>query len=178
MVHGPGCPVCVTPLELIDKAIALASREDVIFASFGDMLRVPGSSQGPLFGQGAGRGYPDRLFAAGRPEDRQREPRQGDCLFCRRVRNDGASQRDGRISGQGAGHKEFSPCWCPMSSSPRRWRPSCRRPPTACKGSSRPATSARLWVHGIRAHRPEIPGSHRRDGVRTGRYPAGCLYVR
>ena len=45
LVHGPGCPVCVTPLELIDKAIALASREDVIFASFGDMLRVPGSSR-------------------------------------------------------------------------------------------------------------------------------------
>lgn len=44
LVHGPGCPVCVTPLELIDKAIALASRQDVIFTSFGDMLRVPGSS--------------------------------------------------------------------------------------------------------------------------------------
>src|SRR5512143_440848 len=45
LVHGPGCPVCVTPLELIDKAIALASRPDVIFVSFGDMLRVPGSRQ-------------------------------------------------------------------------------------------------------------------------------------
>lgn len=43
LVHGPGCPVCVTPLELIDKAIALASRPDVILTSFGDMLRVPGS---------------------------------------------------------------------------------------------------------------------------------------
>ena len=43
LVHGPGCPVCVTPLELIDKAHAIASRPDVIFCSFGDMLRVPGS---------------------------------------------------------------------------------------------------------------------------------------
>ena len=43
LVHGPGCPVCVTPLELIDKGIEIASREDVIFCSFGDMLRVPGS---------------------------------------------------------------------------------------------------------------------------------------
>lgn len=42
LVHGPGCPVCVTPLELIEKAIALASRPGVIFVSFGDMLRVPG----------------------------------------------------------------------------------------------------------------------------------------
>jgi hydrogenase expression/formation protein HypD len=45
LVHGPGCPVCVTPLELIDKALAIASRPDVIFTSFGDMLRVPGSSK-------------------------------------------------------------------------------------------------------------------------------------
>ncbi len=45
LIHGPGCPVCVTPLELVDKAIALASRQDVIFASYGDMLRVPGSAR-------------------------------------------------------------------------------------------------------------------------------------
>ncbi len=45
LVHGPGCPVCVTPLELIDKAIAIASRPGVIFTSFGDMLRVPGSAK-------------------------------------------------------------------------------------------------------------------------------------
>ena len=45
LVHGPGCPVCVTPLELIDKAVALASRSDIIFTSFGDMLRVPGSEK-------------------------------------------------------------------------------------------------------------------------------------
>ncbi len=43
MIHGPGCPVCVTPLEQIDRALFLASRPDVIFTSFGDMLRVPGS---------------------------------------------------------------------------------------------------------------------------------------
>jgi len=45
LVHGPGCPVCVTPLELIDQAIKIAARPDVIFTSFGDMLRVPGSHQ-------------------------------------------------------------------------------------------------------------------------------------
>src|SRR5689334_7251932 len=43
LVHGPGCPVCVTPRETIDKAVALASRPDVILVSYGDMLRVPGS---------------------------------------------------------------------------------------------------------------------------------------
>lgn len=45
LIHGPGCPVCVTPLELIDKAIEVASRPEVIFCSFGDMLRVPGSAR-------------------------------------------------------------------------------------------------------------------------------------
>jgi hydrogenase expression/formation protein HypD len=49
LVHGPGCPVCVTPLEMIDRAHAIARRPDVIFCSFGDMLRVPGSD-GDLFG--------------------------------------------------------------------------------------------------------------------------------
>ncbi|HYM77364.1 MAG TPA: hydrogenase formation protein HypD [Candidatus Dormibacteraeota bacterium] len=45
LVHGPGCPVCVTPIELIDKAVAIAKRSEAIFCSFGDMLRVPGSTK-------------------------------------------------------------------------------------------------------------------------------------
>ena len=45
LIHGPGCPVCVTPLKYIDKALAIAQQDDVIFCSFGDMLRVPGSHQ-------------------------------------------------------------------------------------------------------------------------------------
>jgi hydrogenase expression/formation protein HypD len=45
LIHGPGCPVCVTPVEIIDQAIAVAARPDVIFASYGDMLRVPGSGK-------------------------------------------------------------------------------------------------------------------------------------
>jgi hydrogenase expression/formation protein HypD len=48
LIHGPGCPVCVTPIELIDRALAIASRPEVTFCSFGDMLRVPGS-RGDLF---------------------------------------------------------------------------------------------------------------------------------
>ncbi|MBX7174912.1 MAG: hydrogenase formation protein HypD [Pyrinomonadaceae bacterium] len=45
LIHGPGCPVCVTPLEIIDKALAIAEKPNVIFCSFGDMLRVPGSEK-------------------------------------------------------------------------------------------------------------------------------------
>ncbi|MFN8471179.1 MAG: hydrogenase formation protein HypD [Anaerolineae bacterium] len=45
LIHGPGCPVCVTPLEIIDKALAIAAQPGVVFCSFGDMLRVPGSGK-------------------------------------------------------------------------------------------------------------------------------------
>jgi hydrogenase expression/formation protein HypD len=54
LVHGPGCPVCVTPLELIDRAAAVAARPGVIFCSFGDMLRVPGSRTDLLAVKAAG----------------------------------------------------------------------------------------------------------------------------
>ncbi len=84
LIHGPGCPVCVTPLEMIDRALAIAQRPEVIFASFGDMLRVPGSradllsikAQGadvrmvysPLDALALARAHPDRhvvFFAVG-----------------------------------------------------------------------------------------------------------------
>lgn len=54
LVHGPGCPVCVTPLEIIDQAIAIAGQPGVIFCSFGDMLRVPGSSHDLLSARALG----------------------------------------------------------------------------------------------------------------------------
>ena len=59
MIHGPGCPVCVTPLALIDKALAIAAQPGVIFCSFGDMLRVPGTDS-DLF-QVKGRGGDVRI---------------------------------------------------------------------------------------------------------------------
>ena len=77
LVHGPGCPVCVTPLELIDKAIEIAARPEVIFCSFGDMLRVPGSRRDLFGGQGGGRRRADRLFAARLPQNRRAKPRTG-----------------------------------------------------------------------------------------------------
>ncbi len=54
LVHGPGCPVCVTPIELIDRAIAIAKQPGVILTSFGDMLRVPGSHEDLLRAKSAG----------------------------------------------------------------------------------------------------------------------------
>jgi len=49
LIHGPGCPVCVTPIEIIDKALEIAARPEVTFCSFGDMLRVPGSNRDLLW---------------------------------------------------------------------------------------------------------------------------------
>lgn len=54
MVHGPGCPVCVTPLNLIDKAVYLAEEKGVILCSYGDMLRVPGSKRSLLESKATG----------------------------------------------------------------------------------------------------------------------------
>ncbi|WP_224246311.1 hydrogenase formation protein HypD [Hyalangium gracile] len=54
LLHGPGCPVCVTPVALVDKALAIASRPGVLFCSFGDMLRVPGSEKDLLSAKAAG----------------------------------------------------------------------------------------------------------------------------
>ncbi|MFM8734835.1 MAG: hydrogenase formation protein HypD [Pirellulales bacterium] len=54
MIHGPGCPVCVTPLEMIDRALAIAAQPGVIFCSFGDMLRVPGSRENLFSVKGRG----------------------------------------------------------------------------------------------------------------------------
>jgi len=54
LVHGPGCPVCVTPIEQIDRALAIAARPEVIFTSFGDMLRVPGTNTDLLSVRAAG----------------------------------------------------------------------------------------------------------------------------
>lgn len=54
LLHGPGCPVCVTPVELIDKAVEIAARTEVIFTSFGDMLRVPGTKGDLLSAKAAG----------------------------------------------------------------------------------------------------------------------------
>ena len=84
LVHGPGCPVCVTPLEMIDKAHAIARQKNVIFCSFGDMLRVPGSD-GDLFTIKSRWRCARCLFAARLPEDCSSQPDQTSGLLCHRL---------------------------------------------------------------------------------------------
>ncbi len=103
LVHGPGCPVCVTALETIDRAHAIASRPDVIFCSFGDMLRVPGVARRPARAEVAGQRRPGRLLAARRREPRGGQSRSQGRLLRHRLRDDGAAERDGRLAWRGSG---------------------------------------------------------------------------
>ncbi len=103
LVHGPGCPVCVTSLEMIDRAHAIAARPDVIFTSFGDMLRVPGSRRGPPPAAEPGRRRARGVLPARRGDHRPREPHPPGRLLRHRVRDHGAGQRDGGLPGEEAG---------------------------------------------------------------------------
>ena len=108
LVHGPGCPVCVTSLEMIDRAHAIASRPDVIFCSFGDMLRVPGS-RGDLL-QLKSQGSDVRVVYS--PLDAVNlaaaNPRSPGRLLRHRLRDDRAAQRHGRLAGASARLTNFS----------------------------------------------------------------------
>ena len=143
LIHGPGCPVCVTPLETIDRALAIAARPDVIFCSFGDMLRVPGSRRDLFRGQERGRRRPHRLLAARRRAARAGEPRQAGRVLRHRLRDHRAGQRDDRARwpsswGSRTSRCSSRTCWCRRRSA-RSWT----RRAAGCRASSPPGTSAR-----------------------------------
>ncbi len=130
LIHGPGCPVCVTPLEMIDKAIAIAARPDVIFCSYGDMLRVPGSRQDLLTVKSAGGDVrmvysPLDAVAVARKSSRQtggvlrhwfRDHRAGQCHGGRA----GRTTRSGEFLGPG-----FSRARAPRDSGGARFAEKC-----------------------------------------------------
>ena len=139
LVHGPGCPVCVTPAELIDKATEIAARPEVVFCSFGDMLRVPGSRTdllsvkarggdvrilySPLDALEIARGNPDRqvvFFAVG-----FETTAPANAMAAWRARQEGIDNFSMLVS-----HVLV------------RWKPSSARRTTRCRRSWPPATSA------------------------------------
>ena len=107
LIHGPGCPVCVTPTELIDKAVAIAGRPEVIFCSFGDMLRVPGS-QKDLFTVKSEGGDVRVVYS---PMDAvalgPKAPGPAGRVLRRRLRDHRPGQCDGGRSGGEAGAEEL-----------------------------------------------------------------------
>ena len=121
VVHGPGCPVCVTPLEMIDKAHAIARQPNVIFCSFGDMLRVPGSD-GDLFTIKSMGGDVRIVYS---PLDclkiARANPARQVVFFCHRVRDHGPGQRHaGMARSRGTGEQRLTAGFaCAGSASPR-----------------------------------------------------------
>ncbi len=109
LIHGPGCPVCVTPLEMIDKALEIASRPDVIFCSFGDMLRVPGTGR-DLFRVRSEGGDVRVVYS---PLDAlriaQENPERAGGLLRHRLRDHRAAQRHDGVPGRQAGHPQLQP---------------------------------------------------------------------
>ncbi len=110
--------MCATPLEVIDKALEIASRPGVIFCSFGDMLRVPGTGRDLFQVRGAG-GDVRVVLAARRPADRPAEPRPPGRLLRHRLRDDRATQRDDGVSGPQARHPELQPAGVPRARTAR-----------------------------------------------------------
>jgi hydrogenase expression/formation protein HypD len=141
LIHGPGCPVCVTPLELIDKALAIAAQPGVIFCSFGDMLRVPGSGQ-DLFGVKSAGGDVRIVYS---PLDAvklaQANPTREVVFFGIGFETTAPANAMAvyQASNWGCATSRCwsRTCWC-RPPSPRSWR----RPTTACRRFWPPATCA------------------------------------
>ena len=145
LIHGPGCPVCVTAVELIDKALEIAARPEVTFCSFGDMLRVPGSSADLLAVKARG-GDVRVVYSpmdAVQLAERQPGPRivfSGSGLRRRRRR------RPWRYTRRPIVGCAISRCWCRMCWSRPRWRRCSPRRNVASRRSWRPGMSAPSWV--------------------------------
>ena len=156
LVHGPGCPVCVTPLELIDRAIAIASRPDVTFCSFGDMLRVPGSRDDLL--KVKARGGDVRIVYS--PLDAVRLARQNPdrkvVFFAVGLRDDGPGERHGRPPRRGRGPRELLGRSSPTSWCPRPSRRSSRREDAQIQGLLAPGHVCAVTGYArLRARSPE-----------------------
>ena len=176
LVHGPGCPVCVTPIELIDRAMAIAGRPGVIFSSFGDMLRVPGTN-GDLLGAKA-RGADVRIVYS--PLDAvalaSKNPDRQVVFFAVGFETTAPANAMAVWQAQAARPRELLD---PLLARPRPARdggdPLLAREPRAGVPRRRP----RLHRHGVprvRADRREVPDPHRRHRLRAARSPAGDLH--
>ena len=145
LVHGPGCPVCVTPLEMIDRAHAIARRPEVIFCSFGDMLRVPGSA-GDLFTVKAAGGDVRVVYS---PMDclRSRKPiPTASGLLRHRLRDHRPRERHGGLPGEDIWPAQFlAACVARPCAARHRDCPASGPQPRA----RLPRTGARLRRHGM-----------------------------
>ena len=173
MIHGPGCPVCVTPLEIIDKALEIASQPGVIFCSFGDMLRVPGSGR-DLFRIKSEGGDVRVVYS---PLDALKiakdNPDRAGGVLRDRVRDDRAAERDDGLPGQAAEHRELQSAGLarPGAAGDRRDHGVAELPgPGVPGGRSRLQRDGHLGVPGAVG---EVQGADRGDRVRAAGHPGG-----
>ena len=156
LVHGPGCPVCVTSLEMIDRAHAIASRPDVIFCSFGDMLRVPGS-RGDLL-QLKSHGSDVRVVYS--PLDAVNlaaaNPIAPGGVLRHRFRDDGPAQRDGRVDGPQATADEFQRPRLARARAADDYGPPGIAPTIACRRSSVRDMFAPSWAAANTSRSPAV----------------------
>ncbi len=173
MIHGPGCPVCVTPLEMIDKALEIASRPDVIFCSFGDMLRVPGSKKDLFRIKSEGGDVRVVYSPAGCADHRQGEPGPAGGVLRDRVRDHRPGQRHDRVPGQTPWGEELLAAGLARAGAAgdRRDHGIADLP-----GAGVPRRRSRLLRDGHRripgAHR-EVPDPDRGHRIRAARHPGG-----
>ena len=146
LIHGPGCPVCVTPMEMIDRALAIAARPDVIFCSFGDMLRVPGSTK-DLFTVKSEGGDVRIVYS---PMDAvalaQKNPGKQVVFFAVGFETTAPANAMAVVQAVAAGTDELLRAGLARAGAAGHVSPCSVRPPTACKASWPPATSARSWA--------------------------------
>ena len=178
LVHGPGCPVCVTPIEFIDKAVEIASRPDVVFCSFGDMLRVPGTTH-DLLTVKAGGGDVRIVYS---PLDTLRiakeHPAKQVVFFAVGFETTAPANAMAAIQARREGLTNFSmlvshvlvppamEAILLLPSEPRPGIPGGR--PRLCRDG----------LHRIRAHRRQVPCPHRGDRLRAAGPLSGHRHVR
>ena len=141
LVHGPGCPVCVLPMGRVDDCVAIAEHPEVIFTTFGDAMRVPGSRKSLL--QAKADGADVRMVYS--PMDalaaRAQQPRPRGGVFRHRLRDDDAFDGAHRAAGGARGHRAISRCSAITSRSSRRSRRSSTVPTCISTAFSDPAMS-------------------------------------
>ena len=156
LVHGPGCPVCVTPLEMIDRALAIAAQKDVIFCSFGDMLRVPGSKTDLLSVKAQGGDVRIVYSPLDALKIAQDNPQQEIVFFAVGFETTAPANAMAVYQAKELGLRIFR-CSFPMFWSRRRWKRFCRRKLIACRVFWPRATCVRSWaIQNIRPLPPNI----------------------
>ena len=113
LISGPGCPVCVTPIGYVDRAVAYARQADVIIATFGDMVRVPGSSSSLLHEQAGGAQIKIFYSALDAVALAEKQPEKKGHFSRRRFRNHGADHRRFDRRGQTARPEKLFCSLCP-----------------------------------------------------------------